>query len=82
MSRALNIKAAEADIVATCKKFGIGISMIERLHSGGTRIVLNNAADTVSIAKAYGSKLLTGPVTRMQTRLNRGHRGAGRGSPL
>ena len=75
MSRAININAAEADIAATCKKLGIEISMIERLHSGGTRIVLNNAIDTASIAKAYGSRLLTGPVTRMQTRLNRGHRG-------
>ena len=76
MSRALNINAAEGDIVVTCEKFGIQISMIERLRSGGTRIVLNNATDTASIAKAYGPRLLTGPVTRMQTRLNRGCRGA------
>ena len=75
MSRALNINAAEGDIVATCKKFEIEISMIERLHSGGTRVVLNNAADTALIAKAYGARLLTGPVTRMQTRLNRGYSG-------
>ena len=76
MSRALNINALEGDIAATCKKFGIEISMIERLHSGGTRIVLNNAVDTASIADAYRARLLAGPVTRMQTRLNRGYRGA------
>lgn len=76
MSRAININAAEAHIVATCKKFGIEISMIERLDSGGTRIVLKNAADTLSIAKAYDSKVLTGPIVRMQTRLNRGHHGS------
>lgn len=78
MSRALNINAAEDDIIATCKKSGIEISMIEQLHSGGTRIVLNNTTDTASIAETYRTKLLTGPVTRMQTRLNRGYRGASR----
>ena len=78
MSRALNINAAQDDIIRTCKKLGIEISMIERLHSGGTRIVLNNAPDTASIAETYRTKLLTGRVTRMQTRLNRGHSGATR----
>ena len=83
MSRAININAAEADIVATCKKLGIGISMIEALQSGGARIVLKSAADTATLAKAYGSKILTGPVSRMPTRLNRrGHWVGGLGSPV
>lgn len=76
MSRAINVNATEADISAACETAGIPISMIERLHSGGTRVVFNNAADAASMAKTYKSKLLTGPVTRMMTRLNRGHRGA------
>ncbi len=76
MSRALNINTTEADITATCQSAGISISTIERLVSGGTRVVFNNAVDTKAIAKAYKAKLLTGPVTRLQTRLNRGHRGA------
>jgi hypothetical protein len=75
MSRAININATETDILATCERLGIGISMLERLASGGTRVVLNNAGDTRSIATAYRTKLLTGPVTRMATRLNRGFRG-------
>jgi len=83
MSRAININAAEIDIVATCEKLGIAISMIERLPSGGTRIVLKSTGDTASIAKAFRSKILTGPVTRLPTRLNRGHRGVGGlGSPV
>ncbi len=79
MSRALNINTTEADITAACQSAGIAISTIERLLSGGTRVVFNNAVDTAKMAKTYKSKLLTGPVTRAQTRLNRGHRGATRG---
>ena len=76
MSRALNINSTEAEVTAACQAAGIPISTIERLVSGGTRVVFNNSVDAASIAKTYKSKLLTGPVTRLQTRLNRGHRGA------
>ena len=79
MSRALNINVSEADITAACKTAGIAISTIERLVSGGTRVVLNSSVDTAAIAKTFKSKLMSGPVTRLQTRLNRGHRGASGG---
>jgi len=71
MSRALNINASQADIVATCAKRNVPISAIEPLASGGTRVVMNNIADTATIAKSYGSKVITGAVTRVATRLNR-----------
>ena len=71
MSRALNIRASEADIIATCAKRKIGISAIEALASGGTRVVMNNSEDTATIAKSYGSKVIVGDVTRVATRLNR-----------
>lgn len=79
MSRALNINSSEADITSACQTAGIAISTIERLVSGGTRVVLNNAVDAASIAKTFKTKLLSGPVTRSATRLNRGHRGASGG---
>ena len=79
MSRALNLNATETEITSACKTAGIAISTIERLISGGTRVVFNNSVDAAAMAKAYKSKLLTGPVTRAQTRLNRGHRGASGG---
>jgi hypothetical protein len=82
MSRAININAAEADIRATCERLGITISMLERLMSGGTRVVLNNIGDTAALTKAYKTMLLTGPVTRTATRLNRGNRGETRSSVL
>lgn len=70
MSRALNINATEAHVVATCSKKHAQISAIETLQSGGTRVVLNNAVDTAIIRKAYGSKVLTGTVRRIPIRLS------------
>lgn len=64
MSRALNIDAEHDHVVATCAKHKATISAIEKLLSGGTRVVLMNGEGAAAIAKAYGSKILTGPVKR------------------
>lgn len=69
MSRAVNINATRDHVVAACAKRRISISAIEALHSGGTRVVLNNADDTAVIAKAYGSKVIRGAVTRTPARM-------------
>lgn len=69
MSRAINIKATKDHVVATCARRKVPISAIEALVSGGTRVVMNNAVDTALIAKAYGSKVITGNVTRTPTRM-------------
>ena len=63
---------AQDHVIATCAKRNVAISAIESLHSGGTRVVMNNVADTETIAKVYGSKVIQGVVTRTPTRLNRG----------
>ena len=72
MSRALNIRATPAHVTTTCAKHNVNISAIEALQSGGTRVVLDNADDTATIAKAYGTKVLTGAVQRTPTRLRYG----------
>lgn len=69
MSRALNINAPQAHVLATCAKRDLTISAIETLRSGGTRVVMNNAVDMALIAKAYGSKVITGNVERTPLRL-------------
>lgn len=71
MSRAINLDAGEAHVLDTCAKHKAAISAIEPLQSGGTRVVFKNADDAVVIAKAYGSKVLTGPVRRIPSRLMR-----------
>jgi hypothetical protein len=67
MSRAIHIDAIDADIIAKCKSLGVAISAIERLASGGTRVVLNSSIGAASIRKAYKESLLVGPVTRAPT---------------
>lgn len=69
MSRALNVDASVADVTTMCGKHAAGISVIEPLRSGGTRVVLLNAHDAAVIARAYGSKVLKGVVERAPIRL-------------
>ena len=64
MSRAININATYDHVVGVCAKRKLPISAIEILQSGGTRVVMNNAEDTATVAKAYGTKVISGPVTR------------------
>ena len=64
ISRAINIRAEEPQVVAVCKKYKVVISAIETLPSGGTRVVLTTATEAATIVKAFGSKVMTGPVTR------------------
>ena len=71
MSRALNVNATQDHVIATCAKRRVPISAIETLHSGGTRVVMNNADDTALIAKAYGAKIISTPVRRTPTRMDR-----------
>jgi len=68
MSRAINVNAAEADVSSLCRKKGVVISAMEALASGGTRVVLNNAADTETMKQAFGRKVMTGTVTRTPLR--------------
>ncbi|WP_245829492.1 hypothetical protein [Sphingomonas dokdonensis] len=72
LSRAINIAADENDVIATCAKRNVPISAIETLHSGGTRVVMNNITDTQIIAKVYGRKVITSAVKRTPSRLMRG----------
>jgi hypothetical protein len=71
MSRAININAPHDQVIAACAKRKVPISAIETLHSGGTRVVMNNADDTAIMVKAFGSKVIRGPVTRTPSRVGR-----------
>ena len=75
MARAVNINASETDIDSTSERLGIEFRVVERLVSGGTTIVLNNARDTDATATPWRSRLLSGPVRHTTTRLSHGLRG-------
>lgn len=68
MSRAMNLDVPEADVLASCEKHGKGISTIETLISGGTRLVMNNGDDAEFMRKLYKTKILEGQVTRERWR--------------
>jgi hypothetical protein len=63
-SRAINIDADRAHVLATCLAKKATVSVVEDLLSGGTRVVLTNGDDAALVRRAYGKKVMTGPVTR------------------
>ena len=71
MSRAMNVNATEPHVTRMCAKHKAEISSIESLISGGTRVVLKSGDAAAIVRRAYGTKVLTGAVTRTPTRLSR-----------
>ena len=63
-SRAMNVNATKAEVVAMCTKHKAGISAIEPLLKGGTRVVLMNGDDAATIRRAFKSKLLADDTAR------------------
>lgn len=69
MSRALNLDAPQEHVQDTCAKHKLGITQIETLVSGGTRVVLKTADDAAIIAKAYKKQIIGGAIKRTPSRL-------------
>jgi hypothetical protein len=69
MSRTLNINAFVAQVTVIWARHQAGISMIEPLVSGGTRLVLLNAHEAAVIGRACAGKIMTGTVMRTPLRL-------------
>lgn len=68
MSRALNLDAPQEHVLATCAKQNVGITQIETLVSGGTRIVLRTGDEAATIGKIYKGKIIAGVVRRTPSR--------------
>ena len=64
VSRAINIAADRAHVLATCLAKKATVSAVEDLLSGGTRVVLMNGDAAALVRRAYGKKVIDGPVTR------------------
>lgn len=71
MSRAVNIDATVDEVLALSAEHNATISAIEPLHPQGTRVVFMNADDAAVVARVYGARVLTGPVTRSAWRQQR-----------
>jgi hypothetical protein len=64
MSRAVNLDATVPVVTALCAKHSIGISSIEPLDSGGTRVVLLTADGAGEIRRLMKKQVLEGPIVR------------------
>jgi hypothetical protein len=63
-SRAVNVDAELKVVAALCEQHAFGISTIEELQSGGTRVVLNTAGEAENLRRRMKNKLIEGPVER------------------
>lgn len=64
MSRAVTLEVPSQTVSDHCEKHALGISTIEPLPSGGTRVVLNNSIDAHKLRQSFKTKLIEGPVAR------------------
>jgi hypothetical protein len=64
MNRTLYLSIGEGEAVARCVKEKVGVSAIERLPSGGVRLVCMSGDGAATMRSAFKSKLIDGPVAR------------------
>lgn len=71
VSRAINIDDSLQVVSDLCKQHAIGISTIEALDSGGTRVVLNTVADAENLRRRVKGKLIQASVVRSSLHIAR-----------
>lgn len=64
MSRVLHLQLDESEVEAKCLAAKVGISAIESLPGGGTRLICMSADGAELMRKKLKSKLIGGSVTR------------------
>lgn len=68
MSRALLVALDEGQVVAACLKENVGISAIERLVSGGVRLVCMSTDGAARMTRKLKPHLIDGVATRERHR--------------
>jgi hypothetical protein len=68
MSRALLINLSEGEVVTRCLNERVTISVIERLQSGGVRLVCNSSEGAATMFRAFKGHLIDGEVVRVRHR--------------
>ena len=71
MSRELFVTLDESDVVSRCQAEKVGISAIERLPAGGTRLVCMSGHGAALMTRKFKAHLITGPVVRKPNRMSR-----------
>ncbi|QNM83907.1 hypothetical protein H8M03_06255 [Sphingomonas sabuli] len=62
--RVLLLKLDQSEVVAKCETAKVGISAVETLASGGTRLVCMSVDGAEQMRRKLKSKLISGEVTR------------------
>ena len=68
MSRTVLLSMTEGEVVAKCLSAKVGVSSIERLHSGGVRLVCMSVAGAELMRKTLKKNLISGEVIRERFR--------------
>jgi hypothetical protein len=68
MSRVVHLKLDEGVVVIRCLSEKVGVSAIESLPGGGTRLVCNSTDGAAHIRKKLKSYVIAGDVTRERHR--------------
>lgn len=71
MSRVLFLNMSETAAVDFCRTKSVGVSAIEKLTSGGIRLVCMSSDGAEKARSGLKSKLIKGDVTRAKTRPSR-----------
>ena len=64
VSRVLFVTMDEGDVIARCQAAKVGISAIENLPTGGTRLVCMSVDGAAKMRRRFRSELIKTPVTR------------------
>lgn len=64
VSRVLFVTMDEGDVIARCLAAKVGISAIENLPTGGTRLVCMSVDGAAKMRRRFRSELIKTPVTR------------------
>lgn len=64
MSRVLFLAMEESEIIARCESEAVGISTMESLPAGGTRLVCMSMSGAETLRSKLKSKLIKGEVAR------------------
>lgn len=68
MSRAINLSLGETEAMAKCLSAKVGVSAIERLPSGGVRLVCMSMDGAERLRRTLKSHLIKGEVVRSHYR--------------
>jgi hypothetical protein len=73
MTRVVLLSMSEGDVIAKCRDAEIGVSAIERLTSGGVRLVCMSSDGAATIRTKLKSHIIKGEVVRERRRPIRPH---------